>query len=287
MYVCARLFSRTRLGSALPAMLVGLGAFSLGQVAAAQSTGGAHAIPDLSGYFAHQTPAYSPPAQGGIGPLQDHPDYPRGGHVEGIAANAWIADYENPILKPENAAEVKRLAELEISGGVTLSAFQLCRPLGVPLVVSHRENIQLLQEPDRVTIIYQRDQWTRHIHLNVAHSKTAEPSWYGESIGHYEGDTLVVDTIALNGKARVDRYGSLGGNEVHVVERYRVQEDGQTLQVDFTVESPDSFNAPWNATQYYPRSGLSWEEVICAENNRDPLTGGEYEGMPVAENIEF
>lgn len=254
--------------------------------AAAAPPEGADRVPDLTGLFFNNTPAYAAPARGGNGPLPDHPDYPRG-RTPGVAANAWIADFDHPMLTPQNAAEVKRLSELEIAGAVTLSAFQLCRPLGVPLVLAHRENVQLLQEADKVTIIYQRDQWTRHVALNVAHSESPGESWFGESVGHYEGHTLVVDTIGLNGKSRADRYGSLGGKDLHIVERYRLTDGGQTLQVDFTVEGPSAFTASWNGTQYYQRDDFGWEEVICPENNRDPNTGGEYDGMPVSLEADF
>lgn len=268
------------------ALSVSVCALGLAKTAFAQPQEGPQAIPDLSGYFAHQSPAYSAPAGGGAGPLPDHPDYPRRGRTN-LPPNAWIGDYDNPMLRPRTAAEIKRRAELELAGEPTYAAFQTCEPLGVPLVIAHRENIQILQQPDKITIIYQRDQWTREIKLNAAHAKTPDPSWFGDSVAHYEGGTLVVDTIGMNGKSRVDRYGSFGSEELHVVERYHLAEDGQVLQVDFTVEDPNSFGAPWSASQYYPRSGLAWEEVICAENNRDAKTGLEYEGMAKATKADF
>ncbi len=286
MFPCSIKFPPAWLGERALGIIVCAGALGFAGLAFAQSAVKPHALPDLSGYFALQSPAYSAPARGGLGPLTDHPDYPRGGRSN-LPPNAWVGDYNNPMLTPRTAAEIKRRSELELSGVATQAAFQMCEALGVPLVISHRENIQILQEPDRITIVYQRDQWTRHIDLNVAHAKTLDRSWYGDSVGHYEGDTLVIDTIGMNGKSRVDRYGSFATEDLHVVERYHLAEDGQVLQVDFTVEAPNSFNAAWNASQHYPRSGLGWEEVICAENNRDAKTGLEFEGMPVATKLDF
>lgn len=283
-------FRRTRYPKELRAGAVVFAASSyalgLAGIASAQSADSPKAIPDFSGYFAHETPAYSAPAHGGLGPLPDHPDYPRRGRTN-LPPNAWIGDYDNPMLTRRTATEIKRRAELELAGEPTYAAFQTCEPLGVPLVAAHRENIQILQQPDKVTIVYQRDQWTRHIALDAAHGTSRQPSWFGDSVGHYEGDTLVIDTIGMNGKSRVDRYGSFGSEALHVVERYHLAEDGSVLQVDFTVEDPNSFTAPWNATQYYPRSELAWEEVICAENNRDAKTGLEYEEMAKATKRDF
>ena len=238
-------------------------------------------VPNLSGFFRHNTSVYSPPAEGGPGPVGDLPGHAHGG------SDPWVGDYLNPILKAHTAAEVKRLNELELSGGVNLASFQLCQQLGVPLILTQRENIQLLQAPDQVTIIYQRDHHIRKVYLNVPHSKTLEASWYGESVGHYEGDALVVDTIGQKSESRVDRYGSFSSEDLHVVERYHLAEGGGALQVDFTVTDPNNFTMPWSATQYYRRNDMPWEEVVCAENNRDAETGIEYEGVPIATKADF
>jgi hypothetical protein len=244
--------------------------------------------PDFTGYFSQNSSEYLPPAKGGPGPVMDHPDYP---HQElspktGLLVREWVGDYANPILKPPSATEVRKNGETEIKGGFYLAAYQTCWPAGVPLVLTMRENIQLLQQPDMVTIIYQRDHLVRHVYLNRPHAKEAKASWYGESVGHYEGDTLVVDTIGQNGKTRADRYGSFTTPAIHVTERYHLADNGQALQVDFTVEDPGAFNMPWSGMQKFRRVRGPFEEVICAENNRNVETGQEYD-MPVAAKADF
>jgi hypothetical protein len=248
-------------------------------------------VPDFSGFFSQNTSVYLPPARGGVGPVMDHPNYPhqQNSPITGQLVREWVGDYSNPMLKPHVAAEVKRMGDVELAGGFNLAAYQLCWPTGVPLILTMRENIQLLQQPDKVTIIYQRDHVVRHIYLNVPHPKNPRPSWYGSSVGHYEGDTLVVDTIAMNGKARADRYGSFSTEQLHVTERYHLADNGQALQVDFTVEDPGTFNTAWNGTQKYRRTRGPFEEVVCAENNRDAEADGkgEYSNMPVAAKPDF
>jgi hypothetical protein len=246
-------------------------------------------VPDFTGFFSHNISVYLPPARGGVGPVMDHKDYPhqQKSPKTGELVREWVGDWENPILKPASAAEVKKNGDKEINGGFYLAAYQTCWPVGVPLILTQRENIQLLQQPDMVTIIYQRDAQMRRISLNRGHSANVKPSWYGESVGHYEGDTLVVDTIGLNGKARADRYGSFTTPALHVIERYHLADNGQVLQVDFTVEDPGAFNMPWNGSQKYRRARGPFEEVVCAENNRNAETGAEYEAMPVAAKPDF
>jgi hypothetical protein len=94
------------------------------------------------------------------------------------------------------------------------------------------------------------------------------PPYYGESVGHYEGDTLVVDTIGLNDKTWTDRFATPHTEKLHVVERYRLIDGAKTLEVFFTVEDPGAFTTIWSAITRYPRVNVERiEEEACAENN--------------------
>src|SRR6202162_1910250 len=98
-------------------------------------------------------------------------------------------------------------------------------------------------------MIFSGNAEVRHIRLNASHSADPKPSWYGESVGHYEGDTLVVDTIGLNDKRLIDNYGTPHTDKLHVVERFRLVDGGKTLEVAFTVEDPCAFFQTWSGTR--------------------------------------
>jgi hypothetical protein len=204
--------------------------------------------------------------------------HPHHGHREGVPglpdqeATPWVADVSNPILKPWVADALKKNAARGLSGDTVNPPFVFCRPMGVPGSLVLLENIQLLRTPHEVTILYQRDQQQRHVWLDVPHSAKPKTSYYGESVGHFEGDTL-------------DLYSTPQTDEIHVIERYHVVDGGKTLQVDFTVDDPKAFNMPWSATVHY-RKGRGFEEVVCAENNLDVNTGKLYP-MPVADKFDF
>ena len=117
---------------------------------------------------------------------------------------------------------------------------------------------------------------SRRVHMNVPHSANPKPSWYGESVGHYEGDTLVVDTIGLNAKTFVDNYRTPHTEKLHVVERWRLIEGGNRLEVQVTVTDPDTFNQPWQAIRRYEKGQGAFPEEICAENNHN-LFGDDYD----------
>jgi len=93
-----------------------------------------------------------------------------------------------------------------------------------------------------VLIIYAGNQEIRRVYLNVPHTRNPKPSWYGESVGHYEGDMLIVDTIGTNAKTYVDNYRTPHTEKLHVVERYRLVDGGNILEANISVEDPDTFN---------------------------------------------
>jgi hypothetical protein len=181
-------------------------------------------------------------------------------------------DYNNPILQPWAREIVKANAEKEQRLQYVPTAHGTCWPSGVPEVLNLREPVELLQEKDHIVMIYQRDHQVRWIWLNQKHSEKVRPSWYGESVGHYEEDTLVVDTIGQKTDpiSVVDPYGTPHTDKIHVVERYRVVKDakGKGLEVVFRVDDSGTFSTPWKGTVTYRPSRGGFEEVVCAENNR-------------------
>jgi hypothetical protein len=238
------------------------------------------ATPDLAGPWMRTGNAFdfaAPPP--GIGPRA----------LVNVSGNDLlpIGNIDSPILKPWAAAEVEKHNELVRAGRLALDAPASCMPMGVPYVLEVRENVWLLQEPDTVTIIYQNDYQRRVVHVDARHSAHPVPSWFGESVGHYEGDTLVVDTvgIAMHEFSAIDRFGTPHTEAMRVVERYRVSDDRKSLRVDFTVDDPGTFNMPWHAAVVYSRGTAYPGERPCAENNREGEAG--LVPMPVATKPDF
>jgi len=246
----------------------------------------APATPNFSGYWEHAAAHYLP-AGDGPGPVVNMPG------LSFLATNIWVGDYRNPILQPwaSEAVRVRAVAELE-RGEPLWSQLQLCMPFGVPHALLLREPVQILQNPAMVLILYQHDSQARRIYLNESHPSDLQPSPYGHSVGHYEGDTLVVDTIALSLTGPMDYYGTPHTAALHVVERYRLSEENDALEVRFTVSDSGTFTSEWNGFQrYFPITlpgGL--RENICAENIRtvNIRTGrdGEFP-VPVDETPDF
>src|SRR6266404_7387020 len=180
-----------------------------------------------------------------------------------------IADLSNPNLKPWVKERMKKDNDEVLAGKIAFTARSSCRPAGVPAFVTYAVRpVYFIQTPRQVLMIYSGDAQVRRIYLDVPHSENPKPSWYGESVGHYEGDTLVIDTIAQNTKTVVDPYRTPHSEKLHVIERWQMTEEGKGLEVVFRVDDPDTFYQPWWGKRRYRRVQEAMLEDVCAENNQ-------------------
>jgi hypothetical protein len=210
----------------------------------------------------------------GPGPVTNDPAHP---YITNVAAAASgkqptfrVADLTNPILQLWAVERMRKANQDVLAGKVAFTADARCYPSGVPSFLLFPANpVRFIQTPKEVLMIWQQDAQIRHVYLNQPHSAHPAPSWYGESVGHYEnGDTLVVDTIGQNDKSFVDNYRTPHTTQLHVIERFKLIDGGKTIDVQVHVEDPGAFTTPWNAIQRYRRvddGGMI--EMVCAENN--------------------
>ncbi len=180
--------------------------------------------------------------------------------------------------------------------------------------------MQLLQQSDKITILYHHNHEFRQVPLNQPHPADVKPSWHGDSVGYYDGDTLVIDTIAvkIGPFSMVDWYGTPHTPALHVIERYRLLEfedakegferdakenvqlaagsddgpapdlnyRGKHLQLVFTVEDQGVFTMPWSATITYRYPLDGWSEFICSENRHEYYAGTET-AVPAEDRPDF
>jgi hypothetical protein len=224
---------------------------------------------------------------------------------DGTIIHSVVGDFTNPILRPHAAEIVRKNGELELSGIVIPNPHNQCRPEPTPFVLNIQLGMQIIQQKDEVTLLYLSDHQVRHVRMNVPHSDHPTPTWQGESVGHYEGDTLVIDTIGqkVGPLSMVDRFGTPFSAALHVIERYRLIEGAAArdlqlkhegayfgagrssppnnpygrgdidldatkpgLQIEITVDDPAVFTTPWTGLVTYRRAQGEWPEAVCAEN---------------------
>jgi hypothetical protein len=224
---------------------------------------------------------------GTTSPLRSDPAHPRVSNAEALRTGKqptyFVADLASAgILKPWVVERMKKDNDEVLAGKIAFTPHSFCMPAGVPGYHLYGfQPLYFVQAPKEVVMIYSNDQQVRHVYLDVPHSQNVTPSWYGESVGRYEGDTLVVDTIGLNDKTFVDNFRTPHTDKLHVVERFKVVDGGNAMQVDITFEDPDAFNAPWSVTQRYNRVQAPMAELVCAENNE------QFFKIPVADKPDF
>jgi hypothetical protein len=205
--------------------------------------------------------------------------------INNTQPNYRIGDVSNANLKQWAKDAMKKDNDEVLAGKIAYTPGQSCHPQGVPAFTLAQGPIDILQTAKKVTIIEESSQMVRHVYLNEPHPANVKPSWLGHSVGRYEGDTLVIDTIGLNTKAFVDSFRTPHSEKLHVVERWRVIEGGHTLDVRIRVEDPDTFEQPWETYVQYRRAQEPFDEVICQEGNF-MLFGDDY-NIPKADKPDF
>jgi len=213
------------------------------------------------------------PVPGEPGPTRSDPAHPYVPNGTGVQPTFRIADLSDPNIKSWAKEIMKRENDKVLAGQIGYTARSSCMPGGVPgfMMYAVFEDIEFLQTEKQVIMIFTGDEQVRHIYLNVPHSESPKPSWYGESVGRYEGDTLIIDTIGFNDRTFLDNYRTPHTDQLHVVERWRLGDDGNTLEVRFKVDDPGTFNTPWTGLHRFRRVQRPWHEEICSENNTTPL----------------
>ena len=275
-------------------------------------------IPDFSGLWARQAFVFEPPSSG------PRPLVNLKRRADGRSdSSQLVGDYTNPILKPQAAERVRRLGDISRTGRPFPDPSNQCQPMVPPYILANQGNqeIQLVQQRDQVLILHVVDHQVRRVRLNQPHPERVTPSWHGDSVGHYEGDTLVVDTLGfkVGPLSMVDIFGTPHTEALHVVERYRLVDHdvatsalelamnehgyrnagvltegmavdpsykGKGLQIQFTVDDPGVFTTLWSGSVTYLRSGRGWIESACAENVHNYSTGEDVK-VPTAEIPDF
>jgi hypothetical protein len=198
---------------------------------------------------------------------------PEGEFVVAVLREQNPRDPRAPALTPVyrailDAANLRRATGRDPSGGSLHTNAESCRPPGMPDLMRYPVAIELLFTRGRVTLLSEEGPAIRRIYTDGrGHDPQAEPSYLGESIGHWEGTTLVVDTTAISSKAQLIGAVHTSG-QAHIVERMHL-EDPMHLQIDTTVSDPLTLERPWRYTRTYQRLDSGFVEMVCLDNNRD------------------
>jgi len=235
-------------------------------------------------------------------------------------AGRLVGDYNNPILTTDAAAIVKQKGELAAAGKGFPNSQDQCRSIAPPFTFAMQLGVLMLPVKNGdIEILYDQNANRRHIRMNGTHPANIVASSMGDSVGHWEGDTLVVDTVGVKVDrfTSVDRFGTPQSEQMHTIERYRLI-DGSTakaqvdkyetsegtvggggrdaaynpdtslkgLELQVTMEDPKVFKQPLTARVTYRRVTSEWSESVCADNPQEHYKD-EWIGLPRAARADF
>ena len=181
----------------------------------------------------------------------------------------WMIDRFQPALFPKGttppftpwAEEQFKKADTKVN-----DPNLACLPHGIPRIMFVPLPMEIFQVPDKVLLYQEAGNQLRQIHMNREHPKDLDPTYNGDSIGKWDGNTLVVDTVGFNAITWLDHVGLPHTEALHVVERIR-RVDHNTLVDDFTIEDPKAYTKSWTASQTYTlKPGWEIAEYVCDNN---------------------
>src|SRR2546423_5836556 len=149
-------------------------------------------VPDLAGIWGRDVLYFEPPPSG-PGPVVNRSLKPNGA----MDGSTLAGDYTSPILKSTAADAIRRLGEISLKGIAFPNPHNQCQPEPTPFTLAIQFGVEIVQSRDEVLLLYLGDHKVRHVRMNVPHPDHLVPAWQGDSVGHYEGKTLVVDTVGM------------------------------------------------------------------------------------------
>src|SRR6266576_1837314 len=249
-----------------------------------------NAVPDFSSNNAGWTGMGCMVAMpGSPPPVAQDPSRPLvGNNLPGQQPTFPYADLNNPNLTQFAKNGLRKVNEAADAGFAMYSRESRCWHTGVPVYLNNpAQPTFFLQTRKQVTMIWQMDQQVRHVYIDVPHSANPKRSWYGESIGHYEGDTLVVDTIGQDTRTFIDNFRTPHSDKLHVVERYHLIDGGNTMEAEVTIEDPVSLIQPLHVVKHWRKVQGPMTESRCADGESVNPYKQKTDPLPTASRPDF
>jgi hypothetical protein len=173
----------------------------------------------------------------------------------------------DPPLKPAAAAVLEEVQRKRASGLNFRDKTGTCAPPGLPLIMTRVYPVQIIQQAKVITMIYEYQNAVRWIWIDGREHPKGEdliPTYYGHSIGHWEGATLIVDTVGMSTDPDIQP-GVPHTDQLHIVERIKLTPEG--FVTDITMTDPSILERPWVTAKHYKKSDAEVQEYVCEQNN--------------------
>jgi hypothetical protein len=214
---------------------------------------------------------YKPPTGPAPKLMDGHPDF------SGVWQRPYTPDMTKDSRDQKGAGELP-FTEAGLKEWKSYDATQgdytgQCMPFGLIRSINSPDPLQVMMNDKYLGLLHEQNSWFHVVKLNAEHPKNPTPTWFGDSVGKWDGDTLVIDTIGFNGKTRLDTIGHPHSDQMHVIERWQRPDLGH-INYEITIEDPKTFTKPWKNTRVFTlRTDWDIMEYSCEENNKDYREG--------------
>ena len=221
------------------------------------------------------TEGYTPPTGPAPRTPAGKPDF------SGVWEHPYVPDMSR--TNPRNPAVQKGPGDLPYTGAgrENVTAYDpakngdytgMCMPFGLMRSMNSPYPLQIMQNDKFLAFLFEQSTWFHVVPFKAEHSKDPNPTWFGESIARWDGDTLVVDTAGFNGFTRLDTRGDPHSDKLHLVQTFKMTDAGH-IAYTVTVNDPVYYSTPWTNERTFTLSNDSLLEYSCEENNRSLWEG--------------
>jgi len=218
------------------------------------------AVPDFSGNWIGSPPTFSisDPSGKKTGTAEDDTPY-----------------------KPETLAKL-RSEKPEAGPNATFDSddprIKYCDPIGLPRIFMVPNLFKVVQTPENVFLIFEYSTLGLRVAMNRQHPADPDPTWWGDSIGRYEGDDLVIDTVGFNDKTWLDHVGRPHSDQLHLIERFH-RIDHDHMQLDITIDDPKAYTKTWYGRKIFTRVDRDFVDHDCSMSENEHFRKRMIEGI--------
>lgn len=185
-----------------------------------------------------------------------HPDLSGVWQIEAAPKALRTLDGSAPPLLPQAQTTYSEYLSAKKARDASYDTMSKCLPPGVPRIFLQPFPFRIQQQSNLIAMIFQWNHLDRLIYLDTAHFEAVAPAYLGQSVGKWEGGTLIVDNTDFNDQTLLDDSGLPHSDALHIVERYVLKNAGKTLEIRFTIEDPQTFSKPWETVLHFKRQSL-------------------------------
>lgn len=192
------------------------------------------------------------------------PDFSGVWQIAGTSTALTTVDGAPVPLRPEAVAQYRDNQRIRTSRTGAGDPMGNCLPPGVPRVFQQRMPFRIQQRPQVIAMLFQWNHLYRLVYLDVEHFESIAPAYFGQSVGRWEGDALIIDSNGFNAQTWLDDSGLPHSEALHVTERWSLADGGKRLESRVTIDDPQTFSKPWQTLlRFQRRSGTVRDDDYC------------------------